>query len=72
MSKALHITSGDSAVSLMKCAQIEGRFLPWRDVLHDGPVPADLTLEQLLMQRAKFIAGMGWGELSQIDAGHDC
>lgn len=35
----LNITNGDSAVEIMKAAKSEGVFLPWQDVLHDGPVP---------------------------------
>ncbi len=62
----LNITNGDSAVSIMQQAEIPGVFLPWRDVLHDGPVPAGLSLEALSEVRAKFIAEQGWGEASQI------
>ncbi len=67
MTEILHITNGDSAVSLLRAAGIEGEYLPWRDVLHDGPVPGDLSLDQLSEVRAKFIAGIGWGELDQVD-----
>jgi hypothetical protein len=31
--------------------------LPWRDMLHDGPVPAGLGLEALSAERARFLAG---------------
>ncbi|MEJ2177800.1 MAG: hypothetical protein P8Y12_07580, partial [Gammaproteobacteria bacterium] len=63
MTEILHITNGDSTVCLLRAAGIEGEYLPWRDVLHDGPVPGGITLEQLSKVRAKFIAGSGWGEL---------
>jgi hypothetical protein len=53
----LHITNGDSAVRVMQAAGILGDFLPWRDVLHDGPVPAVLSLTELAPIRARFIAG---------------
>jgi len=61
MERILNITNGDSAVNIMKQAGIPGTFLPWRDILHDGPVPAGLSLEELSMVRASFIANRGWG-----------
>lgn len=66
MEKILNITNGDSAVALMQDADIPGRYLPWRDVLHDGPVPEGLSLEELSKVRADFIAACGWGESEKI------
>ncbi len=60
-SRVLNITNGDCAVDIMKKAGIAGDFLPWRDVLHDGPVPAGLSLEELSKVRAEFIIGKDWG-----------
>lgn len=57
----LHVTNGDSAVERIRAAGIEGPVLPWRDVLHEGPVPAGLPLERLSLVRADFIASRGWG-----------
>jgi len=62
VNNVLNITNGDCAVEIMQKADIPGVFLPWRDVLHDGPVPEDLTLEQLSAVRAQFISDQGWGE----------
>jgi len=50
----------------MEQADIPGDYLPWRDVLHDGPVPADLSFEQLSDLRADFIIAQGWGEPENI------
>jgi hypothetical protein len=58
----LHVTNGDSAVERIRAAGVPGDILPWRDVLHDGPVPAGLPLEMLSEVRAGFIAGRGWGD----------
>ena len=66
MGTILNITNGDSAVTLMKEANIPGDFLPWRDVLHDGPVPAGLSLEKLSQIRSKFISEHGWGKVNNI------
>ena len=48
MKNILNITNGDCAVETMKKANIAGLFLPWRDVLHEGPVPDDLSLEEFI------------------------
>jgi len=66
MDKTLHITNGDSAVHIMEQANIEGDILPWRDVLHDGPVPANLSLIELSKIRAQFIIGQDWGNAELI------
>jgi hypothetical protein len=51
----LHITNGDCAVQVLERA-VQGEFLPWRDVLHEGPVHAGLPLDALSRRRAAFIA----------------
>lgn len=66
MGNILNITNGDSAVGIMKESNIPGGFLPWQDVLHDGPVPADLPLEELSEIRAQFIIDRGWGTPEDI------
>ncbi|MFT5729985.1 MAG: hypothetical protein ACI8PB_004159 [Desulforhopalus sp.] len=62
--RCLNITNGDCAVAIMKKAGIPGDFLPWQDVLHDGPVPECSSLKELSEIRSKFIAERGWGTLS--------
>jgi hypothetical protein len=57
----LHVTNGDAAADVMREAGIPGEILPWRDVLHEGPVPAGMSLEELSGVRARFIAGR-WAE----------
>lgn len=64
---ALQITNGDSAANAIRKAGLPGAILPWRDVLHDGPVPGGLDLRQLSKVRARFIADSGWGEMSDIE-----
>lgn len=56
----LHITNGDSAAGSSSQSRISGHVLPWRDVLHEGPVPGGLQLEALSEVRARFIAEEGW------------
>jgi hypothetical protein len=61
----LHITNGDCAVAVLSRV-VRGPILPWRDVLHEGPVRAGLSLEALSRERAAFIAGAGWGDFSTV------
>jgi len=62
----LIVTNGDSAVSALKSAGIPGHIFPWRDVLHEGPVPYGLTLNEMSDVRARFIAGRGWGTEERV------
>ncbi len=61
---ALHITNGDAAVPAVAaaagvpCCDV----LPWRDVLHDGPVPGRLSADELARVRADHLAARGWIE----------
>lgn len=55
MSKRLIITNGDSAADGLRAAGVAADILPWRDMLHDGPVPA-LPLEDLSAIRARWLA----------------
>lgn len=61
-SAALHITNGDAVIYLFKKAGILGTHLPWRDVLHEGPVPGDLTLEECSRVRGAYLASRGHGK----------
>lgn len=63
----LHITNGDAARVVLEPLHI-GEVLPWRDVLHEGPVRAGLTLEELSTERAAFIAQAGWGAFDEVRA----
>lgn len=56
----LHVTNGDSAGDTLRQTALGGAVLPWRDVLHEGPVPAGPRRE-LLRARAAFLAAGGWG-----------
>jgi hypothetical protein len=62
----LHITNGDAAGGVLRESGIGGTVLCWRDVLHEGPVPAELSFPELSAVRARFIAGNGWGRDDEI------
>ena len=53
--QALHITNGDSTAGTLLETPLVERVLPWRDVLHDGPVPA-VADDELRRIRATFLA----------------
>lgn len=68
MNTVLNITNGDCAVDIMRKADVYGDFLPWRDLLHEGPVPQGLALKELSEVRARYIAEQGWGDPEQVIA----
>lgn len=61
MNGILNITNGDSAVDIMKLTGIAGEYLPWRDVLHGGPVLKNMSFEALLDICSQFIIDQGVG-----------
>jgi len=62
----LHLTNGDMAVGVLRAAELPGAYLPWRDVLHEGPVPAGLSLDKLSRLRVEFIVACGWGKPEEV------
>jgi hypothetical protein len=66
VTRRLNITNGDGAAGTLSEAGVEGKILPWRDVLHEGPVDSSLPLEELSSQRARFIAERQWDDFSHV------
>ncbi len=64
----LHLTNGDSAAATLRRTGVPGNVVAWRDILHEGPVPAGLTLEGLSDVRARFLATWGAGPFPEISA----
>ena len=62
----LIITNGGAAADVIRAAGIEGEVLSWKDVLHDGPVPSRLSLDELSEVRAHYISSLGWGESNGV------
>jgi len=67
MSADLIITNGDSTVELMRTAGFSEDILPWRDVLHDGPVP-NQSATDLARIRAGFLTRFGNITAARIEA----
>jgi hypothetical protein len=61
----LHITNGDSAAIPIRATGIPGEVFSWIDVLHEGPVPKNLSLDDLRIVRARFIASCGWSTFDE-------
>jgi hypothetical protein len=62
----LHVTNGDLAAARIAGGVPAGDVLPWRDVLHEGPVPGGLGDAELREARAEFLAAPGWSERAQV------
>jgi len=63
----LVITNGDAAGESLWRSLPGAEVLPWRDVLHEGPVPLTATLEELTAIRVEYLAGAGGGEIGAIE-----
>ena len=67
----LHITNGDAASNVLRRAGITDPILPWRDVLHEGPVPGGLSLRELSKVRVEFVVECGWGRPEEVQRQFD-
>jgi hypothetical protein len=65
----LHVTNGDSTVPGIEATGVGGEVLPWRDALHEGPLPPGVGADELRAVRARFLADCGWGAADAIEAG---
>lgn len=62
----LHVTNGDCAVERLKKLGIPGTFVPWRDVLHEGPVTSSSDPGALAETRARFLSDQGWASYREV------
>ncbi|MEO8194737.1 MAG: DUF1835 domain-containing protein [Gemmatimonadales bacterium] len=67
MQSTLHVTNGDSAAGGIQASGLSGEILSWRDVLHEGPVPAGLSLDGLSRVRAAYLAAEGMGDPATLE-----
>jgi uncharacterized protein DUF1835 len=66
MTGALHVTNGDCAEQAIRDTGLAREVLPWRDVLHEGPVPA-VDAAELRRIRAAFLARAGAADMGALD-----
>ena len=52
----LHIANGHATTGLIELSGLPGRTEVWADPLNEGPVPGNLSDDELLMVRARFLA----------------
>ncbi len=52
----LHITDGDAARVLLERSGVPGVFVPWPDVLHEGPT-ALVSGDEWIRIRSRYLAG---------------
>lgn len=64
--RMMHVLNGDATREKMERSEIPGTLAVWADVLHEGPVPADLDDDQLREVRARFGASRGWGSYDDM------
>ncbi len=64
----LHVTNGDVAADSLAQTGLEGDILPWRDVLHDGPVRPDADRRAFAEERVAFLADRRWGTPAALRA----
>lgn len=64
----LHVTNGDVAADSLALTGLEGDILPWRDVLHDGPVRPDTDRHAFAEERIAFLAERRWGTPTDMRA----
>lgn len=63
----LHVTNGDSVIDLWRKISLPGTLLAWKDILHEGPVVAAMSLRQLSAMRATYLARAGYGNAIKIN-----
>jgi hypothetical protein len=64
----LHVVNGDAALSLLKQSPVEGKFLVWKDMLMEGPIPADGGPIDL-KARASFLSAKYGADAKKYRAG---
>lgn len=66
----LIITNGDSAAGLLRAAGLVGdaTLLPWRDALHDGPVPLTESDAELDAIRSRYLAAAHGANIAETES----
>lgn len=59
-------TNGDSASSKIEELKLADKVVPWRDILHEGPVEGHMPLAKRSETRAKFIQEFDGGDPTEI------
>jgi len=52
----LHVANGHATTGLIELSGVPGRTQVWADPLNEGPVPGNVSDDELLIIRARFLA----------------
>jgi len=58
--RLLHVLNGDSVRMTLEHSSVPGAFVPYADVLHEGPVPAATEPARWREMRARYLAASGY------------
>src|SRR5215204_2433296 len=64
--RLLHVLNGDSVRMTLEHSSVPGAFVPYADILHEGPVPATTQPATWRETRARYLAASGY--VSYTDA----
>jgi hypothetical protein len=56
----LHIHNGDSAAATLRDSVVPGEIGVWAEVLHEGPIPSEVSADTWRRTRARFYKDCGW------------
>jgi hypothetical protein len=65
----LHVANGSCTTRLIEAAGIPGRLSIWADPLYEGPVPGDVSDDELIRIRARYLSGGNSHEVPELVAG---
>jgi len=67
--RMLHVLNGDMTREIMERSDIPGTYTVWADVLHEGPVPADVDDAEFRRVRTRFLAALDdWVQAEEGEA----
>lgn len=62
----VHITNGDAVAEKIRRWAGDPRLIIWHDILHEGPVPPNLRLEELTAIRGEWLKSNGYGPADKL------
>jgi len=62
----VHVVSGDAVADKLRRWAGEPRLIVWHDILHEGPVPPGLALEELTAIRRQWLEANGFGPSAKL------
>jgi hypothetical protein len=60
--RTLHVANGTSTTTTLAAAGVPGQYSIWADVLHEGPVPAGISDDEMVEVRSNYLSAPDEGE----------